>query len=277
MKRVTEIFFLLLLYSSSYGQSFLNGDFEINSAGIDQINLSNADFNAFMPDCFGFGPIENLDIITSSTYSGGPKNGNWYVGLTGGGTDLLSLKLSIPLIAGNSYTICFYDKKDVNFISLPIEIGLSTSNNSFGSLVYTASSSAVESIWTHRQFTFIAPIGGQYITVRQQGSVSNWVQVDSFSLDACETGIEMPNVFTPNNDGINDNFIPIKYEEIVTANLRILNRWGQELYYSDNLQNGWNGYFREKTCTEGVYYWIVQYTTKSNDLKELSGFLTILK
>ena len=182
LKSLRNIVFLLLS-NVAFGQSFINGDFEINSALFDQINLPNVGFNSIMPNCNGFGNIENLDIITSSDYSGGPYSGNWFVALTGGESDLLSMELTMPLLSGNSYTISFYDKNYFYFISAPIEIGLSTSNGSFGTLVYTTPSVALESVWTQRLFTFIAPNNGQFITVRQQGSISNWVQIDNFSFD----------------------------------------------------------------------------------------------
>lgn len=89
--------------------------------------------------------------------------------------------------------------------------------------------------------------------------------------------IKLPNVFTPNNDGINDNFIPTLYKGVSNGTLRIFNRWGQELLYTDNLLQGWNGYYKGDICSDGTYYWIVQYTTITNELQELKGFLTLIK
>jgi len=180
MKKIT-IILLLLTCKATYGQSFLNGDFEFNTAGVDHINLLNVQFNALMSNCNAFGTLGNMDIITSAANSGGPQRGNWFVALTGGGTDILALSINAPLISGNIYSISFYDKMAIH-VALPIEIGLSTSNNSFGDLIYTAPSSAVSSIWTQRIFTFVAPNNGQFLTVRQQGSLGNWVHVDNFTF-----------------------------------------------------------------------------------------------
>lgn len=52
----------------------------------------------------------DMDIITSNAYCGLAQNGAWYVALTGSGTDAISLKLSSPLSAGQTYTISFYDR-----------------------------------------------------------------------------------------------------------------------------------------------------------------------
>jgi gliding motility-associated-like protein len=475
-KNATILFLLISNYTLA--QNFINGDFEINTAGIDQINLSNSAFNSFISNCNAFGTNGNMDIITSTTYSGGPYSGDWYIGLTGGGTDMIALDLTTPLINGNSYTISFYDKKAVGYIALPIEVGLSTTNNSFGILIHTSSNFPVDSTWTQRTFTFIAPSTGQFITVRQQGpiSTSNWVNIDKFSFDCpinlnlgndtticqgqsvmlsggsatsylwsngstsstinasspgiywvqssngqcsmtdsitisinqspylgkdtticqgqtvtlnggpadsylwsdgsitssinaatsgtfwlqathgqclttdsiniainqypdpnlgndtticqgqtitlsgglatsylwsngstasfikvsssgvywvqttnglcgnsdtllistCEIGVEFPNVFTPNGDGINDDFIPKKYNGVLKANLTIYNRWGKKLFYTDN-PIAWNGYHKGNICSDGTYFWIVQYTTITNESKSIKGFLTLIK
>jgi gliding motility-associated-like protein len=194
MLKSLKLIVFLLLSNVAFGQSFINGDFELNSASWDQINLSNADFNSFMSNCNGFGQIGNLDIISSNSFSGGPYSGNWFVALTGATGDLLALELNMPLVSGNSYTITFYDKKDPMAGSFPVEIGLSTSNNSFGTVVYTAPTIPLDYIWTQRTFTFIAPNNGQFITVSQAGgsAYDSWMHVDNFSMD-CSINLNLGN------------------------------------------------------------------------------------
>ena len=192
LKTLSNILFLLFS-NIAFGQSFINGDFELNSSQGTQINLTNADFNSFMSNCNGFGTDGNLDIIYSTLFSGSPNSGNWFVALTGGGTDALSLELNLPLITGNSYKIIFYDKKDAISYAFPIEIGLSTSNNNFGETIYTAPTLALDSTWTQRTFTFIAPNNGQFITVRQQeGTTGNWVHIDNFTIN-CAVNLNLGN------------------------------------------------------------------------------------
>ncbi|MFH0893408.1 MAG: hypothetical protein V2A54_03140, partial [Bacteroidota bacterium] len=174
----------LLMQVRVFSQTFINGSFEINTApaGVDQINLTNVAFNAFMSNTNGFGSQENLDIITSSTWgSSGAQSGLWYVSLTGGGTDCLTMELSSPLIAGNSYTMSFYDRADAGFVPCPFTVGVSASNASLGTAVYTGPTPVLD-IWTQRTFTFIAPIAGQYISVVQGCVISNWAHIDNFSF-----------------------------------------------------------------------------------------------
>ena len=178
----------------SIAQNFLNGDFEINtcSAGVDQINLSNIGFNGFMSNTFAFGTFGDMDIITTATYQGLPQSGSWYVAFTGGGTDAIAMQLSSPLTIGNTYSICFYDRASANFTPMPVQVGVSTTNNSMGTIVYTAGAAATVGVWTQRTFTFVAPIAATYITVQTTGALGNWTQTDNFSF-CCSANVALGN------------------------------------------------------------------------------------
>jgi gliding motility-associated-like protein len=86
----------------------------------------------------------------------------------------------------------------------------------------------------------------------------------------CEK-IIMPNVFSPNADGINDNFAPLVYEDINDANLRIFNRWGKEVFNTDRIENGWNGNINGKTASTGAYYWHLSYINIYGDVVQING------
>lgn len=107
----------------------------------------------------------------------------------------------------------------------------------------------------------------------------NCLAIDSITIDTieCNLVIEMPNIFTPNNDGLNDLFIPLKLKQITDATLEIYNRWGQKLIETSNMQTGWDGKHNGNDCNPGVYYWVVRYTTRANETETLTGFLTLLK
>src|SRR5690606_10155006 len=66
--------------------------------------------------------------------------------------------------------------------------------------------------------------------------------------------IKIPNVFTPNGDGINDLFLYRNVDESKTLQTKIYNRWGDVVsQWSGN--KGWNG----EGLNEGVYYYEVYY------------------
>jgi gliding motility-associated-like protein len=104
-------------------------------------------------------------------------------------------------------------------------------------------------------------------------------------FDKMCTGIEVyitssyviPNVFTPNGDGINDVFT-IKGRGIESLHGEIYNRWGQKEYEWDTINGGWDGHSASGTaCKEGTYYFILKI--KGMDAKESieKGSLTLIK
>jgi len=93
----------------------------------------------------------------------------------------------------------------------------------------------------------------------------------------CQIVIEMPNVFSPNNDGINDNFIPKNYEGIKDARLVIFNRWGRTVFETSKVEEGWDGFSSSEITPEGVYFYIVNYTDINDKQGELKGTLTLIR
>ncbi len=88
--------------------------------------------------------------------------------------------------------------------------------------------------------------------------------------------VYIPNVFTPNNDGINDEF-EIKGENIKTLECNIFNRWGQKLYSFDSKNDTWDGTFDGNNAVDGTYFYII-YISWNNDEKEtFNGSITLLK
>jgi gliding motility-associated-like protein len=80
--------------------------------------------------------------------------------------------------------------------------------------------------------------------------------------------LEMPNAFSPNDDGINDVYKanPQKYENIVEFRAMIFNRWGQCLYTWNDITTGWDGKYKGKPVKDGVYF--VRVRAKGGDGKE---------
>lgn len=188
MKYQILFLFVLLLTTRARSQDFLNGDFEINTAGFDQINLANTTFNGFMSNTTAFGTFENMDIVTSNTYCGLAQNGAWFVCLTGGETDAITMELSSPLVAGQEYTLTFWDRGCIQFSSGPlsVKIGVSSSPTSVGTIVYTGPT-PTESVWTQRTVTFIAPSSDIYISASLissggGGDTGFWTQIDNFAF-----------------------------------------------------------------------------------------------
>ncbi len=90
------------------------------------------------------------------------------------------------------------------------------------------------------------------------------------------TVLELPNVFTPNGDGINDLLKPLKKMGINRLDFSVYNRWGK-LVHRDNTVN-WDGLTNTgEQAVEGVYYWMINFTGEQNQSKSLKGNFTLLR
>lgn len=95
-------------------------------------------------------------------------------------------------------------------------------------------------------------------------------------LDFCL--IEVPNAFTPNNDGLNDYFRPHNALKADDYDFRIFNRWGQMVFQSNNWQDQWDGKINGVIQTTGVYVWMLRYTHRDTKQKVFrKGTVTLIR
>ena len=109
--------------------------------------------------------------------------------------------------------------------------------------------------------------------------VSGTVRVIELPTDRGEGFV--PNIFTPNNDGKNDEF-QIVGEGIDEFRMTVYDRWGLKMFETNNQDNGWNGgaeNARSAPVPDGTYYYIVDFKDFcSEDPKTtLKGHLTLLR
>ena len=88
--------------------------------------------------------------------------------------------------------------------------------------------------------------------------------------------IYIPNSFTPNKDLKNDVFY-IYGEGILEMNFRIFDRWGKQIFYTDDINMGWDGKINDNPVPEGVYTYILIYKEASNKKNYLRGTITVLR
>lgn len=97
------------------------------------------------------------------------------------------------------------------------------------------------------------------------------------------SAIYIPNVFSPNGDGINDVFAPQTDPSIVTIDyFEIYSRWGEIVYSEKSFTPnqggiGWDGTFRGKPMNAGVFYYRAGATNKRGKVHTLSGDLTLVR
>ncbi|MEM7371457.1 MAG: gliding motility-associated C-terminal domain-containing protein [Bacteroidota bacterium] len=104
-------------------------------------------------------------------------------------------------------------------------------------------------------------------------------QMDSIYLQFrdCELVLKMPNVISPNGDGINERFIPIEIKDVFSPELRVYDRWGMQMYAATNLDQGWKGEAPYGPAKEGTYFWILTYQDGYGNEFVDKGSLTLLR
>ena len=117
------------------------------------------------------------------------------------------------------------------------------------------------------QYTFTE--SGTFKVTLKTRLTDNGVELDSafIKVTISESRLEMPNAFSPNDDGKNDIYgakgvcdpnSTAHYKSIVEFHAWIFNRWGQKLYEWTDVSKGWDGKFHGSPVKEGVYYVLVK-------------------
>jgi gliding motility-associated-like protein len=89
--------------------------------------------------------------------------------------------------------------------------------------------------------------------------------------------IYVPTGFTPNSDGKNDKFTPFPVGIASINYFRVFNRWGQLLFSTNKLNDGWDGKFGGVEQPGGVYVWIAEGMTKGNKVISKKGTVTLIR
>ncbi|PLX05333.1 MAG: hypothetical protein C0594_07815, partial [Marinilabiliales bacterium] len=99
-------------------------------------------------------------------------------------------------------------------------------------------------------------------------------------IDYCEY-YELPNIFTPNGDGINDIYKPGPYYFVEKVDMKIFNRWGQLVFRTDDPDINWDGRHQENNApvTSGVYFYICdvyEHRLTGIEPRIITGFIEVL-
>lgn len=90
----------------------------------------------------------------------------------------------------------------------------------------------------------------------------------------------MPNAFTPTGDGLNDIFKPVgrQVDNAEYFMFKIHNRWGEQLYFSNDNKQGWDGINkRGDRVSSGVYIWTLELQTELSGRQSYNGWVKLIK
>lgn len=144
-----------------------------------------------------------------------------------------------------------------------------TENKSQYDVSWLWSSNGITFTTEHATFTYPEP-GTYTICLRAYNADGCYNEICKEVI--IEDDFIIPNVFSPNGDGFNDNFV-IKGLYGSGNILYVYNRWGKKIYENSDYKNEWDGTYNGKPLSDGTFFYVV---IRSNG-EEHTGNITILR
>lgn len=180
-----------------------------------------------------------------------------------------------------------YDLISANFSAAPNEKCISTLDPVIHILDYSVG--AVIGRWDFGDGTdSIAYLKGSEVTHEYQDTGQYTIKLyieneggcfSTFQVNVCierENRLFAPNAFTPDDDGMNDKF---KFVGLGISELKwkVFDRWGQQVFIGNSMDDGWDGKFQNKLVPPGVFTYVATYKTdSSNEEKIMKGIIAVI-
>jgi gliding motility-associated-like protein len=218
-----------------------------------QVNLTPGTFSSY----------QWQDNSTSNTFSAFNRAGLYWVKVT------------------NSFNCMAIDTLEVTSIIDPPSNFLKNNDSicSYESIQLTATGSYSSYQWSSGELT-------RNIQVQQPGSY--WLTVtDAYGcrgVDStmvftkqCMYGVYVPNAFTPDKNGLNDQFKPLVFGKLVQYKLLVYSRWGSIVFQTSDPKNGWDGTLNGKPQNPATFVWKCTYQFEGEKEKMEHGSVMLIR
>jgi gliding motility-associated-like protein len=141
--------------------------------------------------------------------------------------------------------------------------------------------------WIKVSGTFVANGGERFLTIgsfQNTGTLANknvYVYIDDVKLWELEEqptqvdSLKIPNIITPNTDGINDKFM-YENQDQWSFETKIFSRWGNLVYDNKSSEN-WDGTYKGQIVSQGVYYYVIKaQAIKNGEVRIHKGTVTVM-
>lgn len=163
----------------------------------------------------------------------------------------------------------------VTFPTPQIEPEFFICGNSFVTLLATGyDSTATSFLWSNNETTETISVNvpGPYTLI-----VGNDCSEDTVFTTVIQIPVvnveEMPNIFTPNGDNINDVYnVPALFEYAAKFNVKIFSRWGNKVFETEDKEINW----APKNLSDGVYFMTILYSDCNNEEKKIAHSITVI-
>ncbi len=197
------------------------------------------------------GTAETNNTATITTFTKSP------IAIGDRGETVANAPVVISVLANDDPGNSTFDKLSVEMVSQPKHGSVQA--NADGTVTYKPDPGYVgEDTFTYR----VKDIQGYYTNAA------------SVSLTIDFMKIKVPNLFTPNGDGINDTFEIIGLNQYQANELQIVNRSGNEVFHAFGYQNNWTG----EGLSENTYYYLLRVKKANSEYYEVfKGYITLVR
>lgn len=216
----------------------------------------------------GTGQTETVTLQQTTTYSVTVTDAN---GCTLSNTVTASV-MAVPNAAFTSNTI------NGTFTLTGAASQLCFTNTSTGAVVWLWDFNSQDSSLQQSPCVTVSPANvGAYCVTMVAVSSNGCMDTANTCIEITDVYYQVPNVFTPNGDGNNDNFV-ITNSGMKTLRCNIYDRWGVLVYEWDTTTGNWDGKTNNgKEAVDGVYYYTLFMEDFSGKVYDLNGFVHLIR
>ena len=114
--------------------------------------------------------------------------------------------------------------------------------------------------------------------VRAYNGCSEDLKRFTVKFEECPCEVFIPSAFTPNYNGLNDDFKPITKCVVKNYQFKVFNRYGNIVFATNEWNKGWNGKYKNFDLPTGVYVWILEYSNPNNkQVIRKQGTVTLIR
>ncbi|SDF80687.1 T9SS type B sorting domain-containing protein [Chitinophaga filiformis] len=274
-------------------------DFSGLSAGSYVVSVRNTSCNVDVPVNLT-GPAELKLTYNKADEYCGERNGE-VIAVAIGGTppytyywDNVGTSADITGLQAGAYGLSVTDQRNCaqqstvildNIILPPVNIINSDTTINIGQSVQLHAVNAIDYTWTPATDLSCVSCADPIATPRQTTTYTvtttdkNCSKTDMVTVFVTfNNSLYVPTAFTPNGDGVNDRFV-VKSRGVAVYNIQIFNRWGQQVFASNNVSVHWDGKFKGQLQPAGAYVYIVTYSFYGQEQAALmqKGAFTLIR
>ena len=123
---------------------------------------------------------------------------------------------------------------------------------------------------------------GIYSLMVDDGICLTSASIEVLSSSCGQIPVYIPNIFSPNDDGLNDSFaanFDASYP-VLDYELKVFDRWGALVFLSNNPKEGWSGTVRNRQASEGVYVYMLRFEFEDQGetfVQNLAGDISLIR